>query len=189
MTNIFHRVAIFSFITILLASCNAHTPKSLSEVVTEMTKYGKERRYDQAIRVGQDWAKKHPDDIKTNGLLYEQIAIVYLMKASKDSAHKDEWIQQAIANLDEALSVYTPKPVDFELHEVGLSFEMAGRMSTSGGCLYYGRAAKAFEEEAPLIVGDSITAYGKTLPLAPLRRENEKALARVKAESASAGCK
>jgi hypothetical protein len=188
MIKLFRQIAILLFVTILLANCNSRTPKSIGEVLTEMTKYGKQRRYDQAIRVGQDWAKKHPDDVKPNRLLYQQIAIIYLMKASKDSAHKDEWIQQAIANLDEALSAYTPKTFDVDLHEVGLSFEIAGRMSTSNACLYYGRAAKALEEEAPLIVGDSITAYGKTLPLAPLRRDNEKALARVKTESASAGC-
>ena len=50
-------------------------------------------------------------------------------------------------------------------------------------------AIKAFKEEMQFIQGDSFTAYGKTIPLAPVRQENEKALERVGAKFAKAGCK
>jgi uncharacterized protein (TIGR03435 family) len=35
----------------------------------------------------------------------------------------------------------------------------------------------------------SYTAYGKTIPLEPVRQENQKALGRVKEKSEKAGCK
>jgi hypothetical protein len=48
---------------------------------------------------------------------------------------------------------------------------------------------KAFEEEIPFIQGDSYTAYGKTIPLEPVRQQDEKALETVKVKFAKAGCK
>jgi hypothetical protein len=111
------------------------------------------------------------------------------MKASKDTAHKEEWIEQAVAYYDKDLSVHKKNDVDIELYSAGRGFEMAGDLSTTNGCLYYARAAKAFEEEVSFIQGDSYTAYGKTIPLEPVRQENEKALQRVKAKFTKAGCK
>ena len=79
--------------------------------------------------------------------------------------------------------------MDIELYSAGRGFEMAGDLSTTNGCLYYARAVKAFEEEVSFIQGDSYTAYGKTIPLEPVRQENQKALERVKAKFTKAGCK
>jgi hypothetical protein len=59
----------------------------------------------------------------------------------------------------------------------------------SGAKQYYGRAVKAFEEEAPLIQADNVTVDGKTFSLAPFRQENEKALEEVRGKFAKAGCK
>ena len=154
-----------------------------------MARYNQQGRHDDAIKVAQDWLKKHPEDPLHGATFYEQIAITYLMKASKDSAHKDEWIQEAINYYDKDLSVHQKKDIDLELYTVGRGFELAGDLSTNDSCLYYRRAVKTFEEERPFIQGNSYTAYGKTTQLAPVRQENEKALERVKAKFASAGCK
>jgi hypothetical protein len=182
------QLAVVSFFAIFLfGGCRVSAPEKSSEAITLMARYNQQGRHDDALRVAQDWLKKHPED--SGATFYEQIAITYLIKASKDSARKDEWIQQAVAYYDKDLSVHQKSDIDIELYTVGRGFESAGDLSTNNSCLYYGRAMKAFEEEVPFIQGDSITAYGKTIPLAPVRQENEKALERAKAKFAKAGCK
>jgi len=184
------QVAVISFLVVLfLAGCRMSVPKGASEAITLMTEYNKQGRHEDAIRLAQEWLKEHPDDASDAGRFYQQIAMTYLTKASKDTAHKDEWIQHAAAYFDRDLSVHQKADADIELYVVGRGFETAGRFSTANGCEYYGRAVKAFEEEAPYIQGDDFTAYGKAVKLASIRQANEKALERVKAELAEAGCK
>lgn len=183
------RLAILSFAVALLAGCSTDTPKTGSEAISLMTRYNQQGRHDDAIKLAQEWLKTHPEDPMHGATFYQQIAITYLMKASKDHAHKDEWIEQAVANLDKDLSVHQKTDIDLELFSVGRDFEVAGDLSTTNGCVYYRRAVKDFEDEIPFIQGDSFTAYGKTTPLSPVRQENEKALERVKAKLAKAGCK
>lgn len=166
------------------AGCKAKTPEKLSDAMTLIVNYNQQGRYDDAIKVAQDWMERHPEDS-----LYDQVAICYLAKASRDRSHKDQWIQQAVANYEKDLSAHKKGAVDVELYEVGRGFEFAGDLSTRDSCLYYGRAVKAFEEEVQFIQGDSYTAYGHTTPLAPVRRDNEKALERVKSKFDKAGCK
>ena len=184
------QLAIVSFFAIvLLGGCHTSAPRRGSETITLMARFNQQGRHDDAIRIAQNWLKKHPEDTSQNGTFYEQIAITYLMKASKDTAHKEEWIQQAITYYDKDLSVHRKENIDIELYTAGRGFEAAGDLSTTNSCLYYGRAVSAFEEETQFIQRDSLTAYGKTIPLAPVRKENEKALERVKTKLANAGCK
>ena len=184
------RLAVVSFFAVfLLGGCRVSAPEKGSEGITLMARYNQQGRHDDAIKVAQDWLKKHPEDPLHGATFYQQIAITYLMKASKDSAHKDEWIQQAVTYYDKNLSIHQKNDVDIELYSVGRGFESAGDLSTNNSCLYYGRAIKAFKEEMQFIQGDSFTAYGKTIPLAAVRQENEKALERVGAKFARAGCK
>jgi hypothetical protein len=181
--------AISFFAIVLFAGCHTSAPEKGSDAITLMARYNQQGRHDDAINVAQDWLKKHPDDPSHAATFYEQIAITYLMKASKDSARRDEWVQQAVIYYDKDLSVHQKKDVDLELYSVGRGFESAGDLSTRDGCLYYARAVKAFEQEVSFIQGDSFTAYGKTIPLAPVRQENEQALESVKAKLSKAGCK
>jgi hypothetical protein len=183
------QLALLSLLVIVLVGCHASTPEKGSDTISLIATLDQRGRYDEAIRVAQDWMKKHPEDTSHNGAFYDQIALAYLMKAAKDTAHKEEWIEQAVAYYDKDLSVHQKNDVDIELYDVGRGFETAGDLSTTNGCLYFGRAVKAFEEEVSFIQGDSYTAYGKTIPLEPVRQENEKALQRVKAKFTKAGCK
>jgi hypothetical protein len=183
------QVAIISLCATLLVGCHAKTPEKGSDTLSLMVSLDQQGRYDDAIRVAQDWMKQHPEGTLHDWTFYDQIAITYLMKASKDTAHKEEWIQQAVAYYDKDLSVHQKDSVDVELYGVRRGFEMAGDLSTINRCLYYGRAIKAFEEEIPYIQVDSYTAFGKTIPLEPVRKENERALQRLKAKFIKAGCK
>ena len=178
------RFKIVLLMVCLLAACKMRPPEKRNDVMNLIVTYNQAGRHDDAIKVAQDWMKNHPDD-----LLYDQIAITYLMKASKDSAHKDQWIQQAIVNYEKDLSTRKKATVDVELYEVGRGFEYAGDLSSHDSCLYYSRAMKAFVEEVQFIQGDSYTAYGHTTRLAPVRQENQKALERVKSKFDRAGCK
>jgi hypothetical protein len=171
-------------IAVSLAGCKAKTPETLNDARTLIATDVGHGRYDDAIKVAQDWMERHPDDS-----LYDQIAIIYLKKASKDSSHRDEWVGQAVANFQKDLEVHKMATVDIELYEVGRGFESAGDLSTHDSCLYYGRAVKAFEDEVQFIQGDSYTAYGSTAPLAPVRQGNQEALERVKSKFDKAGCK
>jgi hypothetical protein len=183
------RVALISLLATFLLGCQAKTPEKGSDAISLMVSLNQQGRYDEAIRVAQDWMRKHPEDTSHNWTFYDQIAITYLMKASKDPARKEEWIQQAVANYDKDLSIHQKGSIDVELYGVGRGFETAGDLSTTNSCLYYGRAVKAFEEEVPYIQGDSYTAYGKTIPLEPVRQENDKALQRLRTKFIKAGCK
>jgi hypothetical protein len=189
VANLSRFVAFAFFAVCLLVGCRVSAPEKGSDAITLMTKYSQRGRYDDAISVAQDWMNKHPNDQSHGATFYEQIAITYLMKASKERARRDEWVKQAVAYFDKDLSVHQKNSVDVELYNVGRGFESAGDLSSSDSCLYYGRALKAFEEEFPFIQGDSYTAYGKTIPLEPVRQENQKALGRVKAKFEKAGCK
>ena len=160
------------------------TPEKLNDAMNLIVNYSRRGRYDDAIGAAQDWMKKHPEDS-----LYDQVAICYLAKASKDTDRKEQWIQQAVSNYDKDLESHKTSTVDVELYEVGRGFERAGDLSSYDSCLYYSRSMKAFEEEVQFIQGDSYTAYGHTTPLAPDRQENQKALERVKSKFAKAGCK
>ena len=154
-----------------------------------MTNYTRNCRYDAAISLAQEWLKVHPEDVSHAPLMYGQIAFIYLSKAIKDRAHEDKWVQLAVAYFDRELSAFHPTPPDVELYEAGRGLEAAGRLSPGNSCEYFGRAVKAFEDEAPFVQGDTFTAYGKTIELAPIRQDIEKSLKRTKAEFAKAGCK
>jgi hypothetical protein len=167
-----------------LAGCKAKTPEKLDDARILIARYVGQGRYDDAIKVAQDWMQSHPDDF-----LYDQVAIVYLTKASKDSSQRDESVGQAVANYEKDLETHKMGTGDIELYEAGLGFERAGDLSTHDSCLYYGRARKAFEDEVQFIQGDSYTAYVSTMPLAPLRQGNQKALERVKSKFDKASCK
>jgi hypothetical protein len=182
--------AMVSILTVfLLAGCHPSVPEGAPETITLMANYNKAGHYDDAIKLAQDWLKAHPHDVSHTSTIYQQIALTYLSKAAKDTAHKDEWIQQSVANFDRDLSVHQNTDADIELYIVGRGFETAGHYSTTDGCPYYRRAVKAFEDEAPFIQGESVTLSGTTVKLAPIRQENDKALQRAKAEFAEAGCK
>jgi len=166
------------------AGCKAKTPEKLNDAMTLIVNYSERGRFDDAIRVAQDWMEKHPADS-----LYDQVAICYLAKASRDRGHKEQLIQQAAINLEKDLATHKRGVVDVELYEVGRGFERAGDLSTNDSCSYYSRAVRAFEEEFQFIQGDSDTSYGHTTPLAPVRQENRKALERVQSKIEKAGCK
>jgi hypothetical protein len=154
---------------------------------SQMADYLKRGRYDDAVQVGLRLLKNQPSD----EIIYHAIAVVYLTRAGQDPDQREQWVGQAVSNVDKALSLNSRETdvagVHLFLH--ARSFEVAGDLSMSARCNYYGRARKLLEDRLPLLQGDQITLENKVFPLEPLRKENERTLDDVKGKAAKAGCK
>ena len=182
--------ALFLFVpTMMLAGCRISAPEDPNQAMAQMVKYGQKGKPEVAIKVAEDWLSKHPNETAHKSALYEQMAITYLIWASKDNARREELVGNAAIYYEREILERQERPVDLTFYNAGRGFENAGDLSTVNRCVYYGRAVRAFEKEAPYIQGESYTAYGKTIPLAPVRGENEKSLERVKSKYETAGCK
>jgi len=185
-----HNSERLSDVTRQLASCNDRVPTNeprgnpaAAKAATQMVEYTRQGNYDKAVRTGLDALKEGPD-----GVIQQQIAMVYLQRAEKEPGLRDRWAREAVYYAERSLEDDV-HPKFLLLHEAGGTFEIAGDLSASQKCEYYVRAMKAFTAAAPLLQGDYIALYGYRTPLAPLRDENEKLLTRVKEKAMRAGCK
>ena len=154
---------------------------------SQMVNYTKQGRYEDAIQVGIHALQNQPSDES----VYQQIAVVYFIRAQKDSDRRQEWVTTAVSYVEKSLSLNSKDRdvAGVHLFQDARSFEVAGDLSTSGRCAYYDRAQKLLEDRVPPLEGDQLTLEGRTYPLAPLRKENDKILTSVKGKAANAGCK
>jgi tetratricopeptide (TPR) repeat protein len=175
-----------------LASCGDRVPTNepranpvLTKAATEMMQYAQRGDYERAVQIGLTAAREAPAP-----LIYQQIAMVYLMRAHKQPVARDNWVHEAALYANKSCETEAPSPRDLlNLYEAGRILEDAGDLSPAGRCEYYRDAVKKLTDQAPLLEGDSIAAFGYRHPLAPLRNENQKALTRVKGKFVDAGCK
>lgn len=154
--------------------------------VSQMTTYAKQGRYDDAIQLGLESLKNDP----TDEIVYQQIADVYLIRAQKDHDRREEWVKNAVAYVEKSLS-FNSKVKDtagVHLFQDARAFESAGDLSGDKKCSYYDKARKLLEDRALRLQGDQVTLAGKTFPLEPLRKENDRVLAGVKANLMKAAC-
>src|SRR3989442_770974 len=169
---------------------DGHSPKSGSEALTWAIELQQAGRYDEAVQVLQTWLKGPRRDASQDGFLYQQIAMIYIAKAYKKPATKDESVHRAELSLQQALAFFgkkEPEDIDIDLYGIGLTYETLGDLSEKDKCQFYGKAKRMLVRQLPLIKGDSYTAYGKTVPLEPLRAEIRKHLDGVNQKSSSAG--
>ncbi len=129
------RLALLPLLASVLVSCHPSTPTKGSDAISLMTTLNQQGRHDEAIKVAQDWMKKHPEDSTDNWAFYDQIAITYLMKASKDPGRREDWVQQAVGYYDRGLLAHQKTDVDITLYETGRGFETAGDLSKTNRCL------------------------------------------------------
>ena len=156
-----------------------------------MIELQKQGRYDKAVQVVQTWMNDSRRDISHDGLLYQQIAMVYIAKAYKKPKTKDESIRQSEFNLKEAQRLFEHQKTqdnDPSLFEIGGDYELLAGISDKDKCGLYEIARRTLEHQLPLIKGDSYTAYGTTIPLEPIRTEIRKHLDTVNKKSSSSGC-
>jgi tetratricopeptide (TPR) repeat protein len=153
---------------------------------SQAVEYIKQGRYDDAVQVCLRALQNRQSD---EGV-YQQIAVVYLVRAEKEPGKREQWVEKAISYTEKALSLNS-KDRDAAgalLLQEARSFESAGNLSATGRCAYYGKARRLLEDRVSLLRGDQVTLAGKTFPLEPLRKENDKVLAGVKDKAAKAHC-
>jgi len=169
------------------SSQSASTGEQSQNGVSQMTSYIKQGRYDDAVQLGLELLKNDP----TDELVYQQIADVYLIRARNDRDRREQWVGKAVSYVDKSLA-FNSKAKDaagVHVFQDARSFELAGDLSTDKRCMYYERARKLLEDRVSLLQSDQITLAGRTFPLEPLRKENDRVLAGVKEKAAKAGCK
>jgi tetratricopeptide (TPR) repeat protein len=169
-----------------LAYHETRTPRNQAEVLNRMIELQKEGRYEKAVQVVQNWI-----NVSHDGLMYDQIAFVYIQKAYKQPANRDESIRRAEESLQKALSFFdrqSQNDLSLEPFEIGGAYEILADISDKDKCRLYEKARELFVRQLPLTTGDSYTAYGHTTPLEPVRGDVRKHLNAVDKKLSSAGC-
>ena len=173
----------------VLCACQK-PPRSRAEAVGQMVQLQESGHYDDGVRIVEKWMDQHQDDNSKDDFLHQQIAMVYISKAYHNESTRYESLDNAASHLEKALRIYAgkkPEEADIMLFNVGGAYEILGDLSKDK-CRFFAKARALFNEELPLIKGDSYTAYGHTTPLEPVRAEVRKHLAAVEQKYAQAGC-
>jgi tetratricopeptide (TPR) repeat protein len=166
---------------------SASTSQQEQDGISQMASYIQQGRYDDAVQLGLQLLRNDPSD----EVVYQQIADVYLIRAQKEVKQRDQWVAKAVLYVEKSLS-FNSKEKDVagvHLFQDARSFESAGDLSIDKRCTYYDRARKLLEDRVSLLQGDQITLAGRTFPLEPLRKENDRILAGVKNKATKAECK
>ena len=157
-------------------------------VETQMVEFAKRGQYDEAIQLGLRSLKHNSAD----AFIYEQIAIIDIIRARKDVDKRDSFVTEAVSYSNKALAI-NPTNEDVagvHLFQIARTFEAAGDLSKpEAACGYYEQATKLLENRAPLLKGNSVVSKGKTTPLSPLRSENQRVLTGLSTKSKTVHCK
>jgi|SRR5579859_2329045 len=166
-------------------------PQSAAEAVTRMTVLQEDGRYDEAVATVETWLQNRERDKSRDGILYQQIAIVYIIESYKRPKVREDAVRQAELNLEKSLSLSDQEQsqgIGTDLFGIGGGYEVLGDLPVAEKCKFYAKAQQLYERQLPLIQGDTYTAFGKTFPLEPFRAEVRKHLAAVREKLSKAGC-
>lgn len=167
----------------------AQEPSSTETAVgAKVAEYAQQGRYDDAVHAGLDSLQGTPSD----SFILRQVATVYVIRTGRNpkSDSRQEWLRQAVAYTDKALSMGAdPKDVS-ALYQSARIFEEVGDLSSSDKCSSYSRALKLAQGWIDsLATTDNISFDGKIFPTAPLRQQGEMMKDRVKKKSMVSACK
>ena len=166
-------------------------PQSPGEAVNRMIALQDDGRYDEAVKTVQTWMQMNPRDASRDGLLYQQIAMVYITKAYKEPDSREDSVSQAEQNLEMALGRRDQEVsggLGTDLFEIGTGYEVLGNLPVAETCKFYEKARQLFERQLPLIQSDTYTASGRTFSLKPLQVAVNKHLEAVRQKLSNAGC-
>ena len=166
-------------------------PQNQGEALNRMIALQEDGRYEEAVKTIQRWLQNDRRDVSRDGWMYHQIAMVYIIEASKKPETRGVSIHQAELNLEKSLSLHDQQQTEDTnpgLYGIGGGYELLGDLSEAGKCNLYEKAETLFERQVPLIKGDTYTAYGTTIPLEPLRAEVRKHLDAVRKKLSTSGC-
>ena len=166
-------------------------PQSSDEAVTRMTVLQEDGRYDEAVATVQSWLQNGERDTSRDGILYQQIAIVYIIESYKRPKVREDAVRQAELNLEKSLSLFDQEQsqdIGIDLFGIGGGYEALGDLPVAEKCKFYAKAQQLYERQLPLIQGDTYTANGETFPLEPYRADVRKHLAAAREKFSNAGC-
>jgi tetratricopeptide (TPR) repeat protein len=166
-------------------------PRSQEEALSRMIALERDGRYDEAVKTVRGWLQDSRRDVSRDGLLYEQMAAVYIGKAYKNPNSREDSVRQARLNFEEALTLRDQQHADdlgLDFFEIGGGYELIGDLPVTEKCECYEKAQQLFERQLPLIQADTYTAFGKTYSLNPLRADVNKHLTAVRQKLSNAGC-
>jgi hypothetical protein len=137
--------------------------REIPNPVIEDTKRG---RYDDAIK--EALAKVR--DERTDYFEYSEVATVYLTRAYKDEANREQWVKLAGSYLDKMVSLGS---ADFtSLTQAAYGYDRAGDLAKNG-CPYYEKASKICSTVSSMLQGNSLSIREYKLPTKELRQGNE----------------
>jgi len=140
---------------------------SRTDYGSQMIQDTKEGRYDEAVQAGLKALRNAPSDAG----VYQQIVVVFLIRAQKDSTQRERWVSQSVSYADKALSADPDNPIN--VRDLAFDLEKAGDLSSDRSCQYYGRSLDLSKRAAILLESDHITAGGQTYHVDPVRETFE----------------
>jgi tetratricopeptide (TPR) repeat protein len=159
-----------------------HDTQDSSGVIPRMQEFTRERRYDEAVQIGQ----RSLNDSSTDDAVLQQIALVYLRRAQIEAGDKAQFTTQAVAYSEKALAANPTNQMNF--YATARVLDIAGDYSVALRCEHYKRSVSLFEKREQFLTGESLEVDGKAVPTERLRQENDYLLERVKTKMAKAGC-
>jgi hypothetical protein len=169
-------------------------PSSESLLLDRALKLTRKGQNVKAAKLVERWIDGNPRNHSADGFLYEQIALLYIREAEVNGSTRSETVPVAETNLEKAVAAW--EKGDFErsdsssidLYEIGRGYEALGDLAGASRCLDYLEADRLYMRQLPMVRADSITAYGKTIPLDPFRAEIKKHLDAVNGKISKANC-
>jgi hypothetical protein len=132
-------------------------------------------RYDEAVKTILDSIKGEKKDC----FRYEQVAIVYAVRAAKDPSNRERWAQQAA--FYEAKSVTAGGNEPTSLISAASGLDHIGDVSGQP-CAYYTTASQYAQQAMDGLKGDAIYIGDERTPTKPLRDDVGKLLDRLQAK-------
>jgi hypothetical protein len=160
-----------------------HDAQSSVGVIPQMQEFTRERRYDDAVELGQYSLRNVPSD----DIILQQIALVHLRRAQIEATDKERYTVRAVASAEKALRINPTNQMD--IYATARVRDIAGDYSAENRCEHYKRSVLLFESRVQFLTGESMQVEGKAVPTQRLLQENEYLLQRVRAKMSKAGCR
>jgi hypothetical protein len=116
-----------------------------------MEKYEMKGRDDDAIQAGVAFVSKYPDS-SLNFWIYQNLSVLYLKQARKDSGRAEEYLKQAILYRDKGLPSVSDSP--YQLQRWVIISESVGDLSATQRCVQYRNAIKLLDRMNLLVNKD-----------------------------------
>jgi hypothetical protein len=150
------------------------TPSERVPVVTQIAMLRKDGRFDDAIELGLRSINGHTGD----DFIYQDIATTYFIRSVRDKEQSGKWARLGGEYTEKA---FNANPTDIaNAFNVGINYMVVGDDIDTGGCQYYRKAANIFESLVPRLQGETAETQGRTVRLAPFRKENDEYVSMLK---------